>query len=73
MDSRRRSLIKTLSYRFLGAFVTGAIAWVVTKEFSSAATIGLADTVFKFGAYYTHERVWNRIPLGRREPPEYQI
>jgi len=38
-----------------------------------AAQIGLLDTVIKIGAFYTHERIWNRVGFGKVKPPEYEI
>jgi adenylylsulfate kinase len=49
------------------------VAWVVTRQADTAASIGLADTGLKILAYYVHERVWLRIRFGRVEPAEYEI
>ncbi len=38
-----------------------------------AAQIGILDTVIKIGAFYVHERFWNRLNFGKLKPPEYQI
>jgi uncharacterized membrane protein len=73
MESPARTLVKTITYRIGGAFVTGAVALAITGELASAATIGVADTVLKLGAYYVHERLWNRVSFGRQEPPDYEI
>ncbi|TFG48150.1 MAG: DUF2061 domain-containing protein, partial [Candidatus Brocadiia bacterium] len=35
--------------------------------------IGILDTFVKIGAYYFHERVWDRLNFGKRKPPEYNI
>ena len=56
-----------------GVVITGVVAYVVTRELATAVAIGAADTVLKFGAYYVHERAWNRVKLGQTKPPEYQI
>jgi hypothetical protein len=31
------------------------------------------DVVLKIGAYFIHERLWDRIQFGRPKPPEYEI
>jgi uncharacterized membrane protein len=49
--------------------VTAAAAWFLTREMTSAAAIGALDTVFKFGFYYLHERVWDRFDFGRAPTP----
>jgi len=74
MDSNRRSLAKSLSWRVLATFITGGIVFAITGKGEFAATIGLADTFCKFFIYFGHERLWNRIPYGRKKPePEYFI
>jgi len=39
------------------------------QEHRLAAVIGGLDTLLKFFACYAHERLWNRMPLGRPKPP----
>ena len=74
MESNRRSLAKALSWRLLATLITTAIVFAMTGEGEFAATIGVADTIFKFFIYFAHERLWNRIPYGRKKPePEYVI
>jgi len=65
--------MKAVSYRMVGSAVTIAIAWVLTGKIRLAAQIGIADTVIKICAFYAHERLWDRVPLGRKEGPEYEI
>jgi uncharacterized membrane protein len=50
-----------------------SVVLVVTRKIELAASIGLADTLIKLGAYYAHERCWLKVPFGRPRPPEYQI
>ncbi|MFH1071179.1 MAG: DUF2061 domain-containing protein [Candidatus Glassbacteria bacterium] len=73
METIRRSMVKSISYRLLGLAITGTIVWLVTGKLAVAATIGLIDTVVKLGCYYAHERVWNKIGFGKIKPPEYEI
>lgn len=74
MESTRRSIAKALSWRILATLITTSIAYALTGKGEFAATIGLADTLFKFFVYFGHERLWNRIPFGREEKqPEYFI
>lgn len=73
MDSHRRSIAKALTYRVMGFVVTIGIAYAVTENSSTAATIGIADTLAKIFAYYAHERIWTYLPFGRRREPEYEI
>lgn len=74
MESNRRSLAKAFSWRVLATLITTGIVFALTGKGEFAATIGIADTVFKFAIYFGHERLWNRIPYGRKEQdPEYFI
>ena len=73
METRFRTVIKALSWRFIATLVTFTVAWIITKELKFAAEIGIADTVIKLGAYYFHERVWIGVNFGKKKPPEYQI
>ena len=73
METKLRSVAKTISYRVGGTFVTAGVAFLITKRPEAAIQIGLADTLAKFVVFYLHERAWNKIPFGRPKPPEYQI
>ena len=73
MESHARTILKAVTYRVGGLFLTSAVAWVLTRRMDMAATIGLADTAVKLVAYYLHERIWLKVKFGRQKPPEYQI
>lgn len=73
MESHFRSIIKAITWRTGGTAVTFAVAWMLTKKLELAAQIGVFDTVVKIGAFYIHERVWNRLNFGKKKPPEYHI
>jgi uncharacterized membrane protein len=73
VESHIRSIAKAITYRAGGTVVTFAVAWVITGDLSLSAGIGLLDTMVKLGAFYVHERVWNRLDFGKQKPPEYQI
>jgi uncharacterized membrane protein len=62
-----------VSYRFIAACITWAIAFIATGKLSAAIAIGLLDTLVKIGVFYLHERLWLRIAYGRRREPEYHI
>jgi uncharacterized membrane protein len=49
------------------------VAWILTGSLELATRIGVLDTVIKIGAFYVHERLWNRLDFGKQKPPEYQI
>ena len=72
METRLRSVLKALTWRFGGLLVTVTVAYAITRRAELAASIGLADTIAKLGCYYVHERLWLRIKYGRKAP-EYSI
>lgn len=73
MESHYRSIAKAVTWRTGGTVVTFTIVWIFTGNVSLSAGIGLLDTAIKIGAFYAHERLWNRISFGKPKPPEYQI
>ena len=73
MDSRRRSVAKTVSYRIFATLTTACIAWALTGRLSTAAQIGALDGITKLFGYFLHERIWARLRYGQPKPPEYEI
>lgn len=77
MDSHKRSIAKSLSWRVFAVFITGIIALIITKKASFAITMGLVDSATKLLVYYLHERIWDKIHFGRKacppQQPEYEI
>lgn len=73
METHYRSVVKALTWRTGGTIVTCFVAWVLTGNLDIAAKIGALDTLIKIGAFYVHERLWNRLNFGKQKQPEYQI
>ncbi|HEX3697902.1 MAG TPA: DUF2061 domain-containing protein [Polyangia bacterium] len=73
LESRKRSMVKSLSWRILAGIITGCVAMVMTGQLEFAAKIGLADTSVKLLIYFLHERIWNKIPYGRATTPDYEV
>lgn len=73
MESHARSIVKALTWRVIATVVTVVVAWFILGNVSHALEIGLLDTLIKLGAYYGHERMWDRIALGKEKKPEYYI
>lgn len=65
MESAKRSLVKTLSYRALGATITVVLVLAVTHDFAMAGLLGGLDIVVKLIGYYVHERAWSRVAWGK--------
>lgn len=73
METRKRSIAKTVSWRAVATIITGSVTWFLTGRLDFAVTIGLADTLVKFFTYYAHERMWTRISYGKVRPPDFEI
>jgi uncharacterized membrane protein len=69
-DSRRRSLYKAVSWRFLGSLDTFLLSLLVTGKLSYAVSIASVEALTKIALYYLHERAWRRVAWGRLEIPE---
>ena len=63
--SRKRSLIKSITWRTLASLDTFIIAWLVTGKPSWAGTIAMFEVLTKTFLYYFHERGWNYILWGK--------
>ena len=63
-----RSLAKAVSWRVTGTIDTIILSWLFTGNIGTALSIGFTEVATKMVLYYVHERVWNRISLGRATP-----
>jgi uncharacterized membrane protein len=62
-----RSLVKAVSWRVTGTIDTIILSWLFTSNIGVALSIGLTEVLTKMFLYYAHERLWNRIQLGREK------
>lgn len=60
-----RSIMKAISWRMLGTFDTILISFLISGKIKVAISIGIVELITKTILYYCHERVWNRISIGR--------
>ena len=72
-ETRKRSIVKALSWRVLAGVITACVALAMTGQLEFAAKIGLIDTLVKLLIYFLHERVWNRVSYGRIAAPDYEV
>lgn len=70
-----RSVIKAISWRAIGTFDTILISYLIVGNFKFAISIGGVELFTKMFLYFLHERMWNKINIGRveRKPIDYQI
>ena len=60
-DLKKRTIVKTLTWRVTASLTTFVIAWVLTGDLLIGATIGSIEAITKIFLYYFHERIWNNI------------
>ena len=74
IESKRRSLIKSFSWRLWATLTTTIISFLITGEITMALKIGGIEMIAKMGLYYFHERLWSKIHYGLVErQPNYHI
>jgi uncharacterized membrane protein len=73
LDTHKRSIAKTISWRVVATIITGIVTYFLTGRLDFAVTVGLADTLVKFFIYYAHERMWARNSYGKARPLGYEI
>lgn len=64
VNSNRRHLLKTITWRILGTLDTMLLAWIITGDPITGLKIGLAEVLTKMGLYFLHEKVWYRTNFG---------
>jgi uncharacterized membrane protein len=62
MDSQRRSIIKTITYRILGSGITFCLAYIMTGSWQVSGAISISEIIIKPIGFWVHERLWNQIP-----------
>jgi uncharacterized membrane protein len=66
-DSRKRHLLKTVTWRAIGTLDTILLSWLISGNPLMGLKIGMAEVVTKMILYYFHERSWYRINFGLEE------
>ena len=66
-NSRKRHIVKTMSWRIVGTMDTMLLAWIITGSPMTGLKIGLAEVITKMVLYYLHERTWYRVDYGLPE------
>jgi len=66
-NSHVRSLVKAVSWRFVGSLDTFVLSMIFTGNAKYAVSIASAEALTKIALYYVHERIWRRVRWGRLE------
>ncbi len=73
--ARSRSLIKAITWRFVGSLDTFILSFIIPMMFGMevgksakvAASIAAIETLTKIVLFYFHERMWARVRWGRAD------
>ncbi len=65
-ESAIRSVLKAISWRVIATLTTTLLVYAFTGRTDIAVTVGLLEAVTKIVLYYFHERLWNRLSVGRQ-------
>ena len=66
-ETKRRSLLKAISWRTIGTLDTIVISYFLTGQIKIAISIGGIEIFTKMILYFFHERAWNMIKWGKRK------
>ena len=64
--SKKRSILKAVSWRIVGTLDTMALGWIITGNPVMGLKIGALELCTKFILYYVHERIWVKSPWGTK-------
>jgi len=64
LESRKRHIAKTITWRFIGTMDTMLLAWIISGNPLIGLKIGFAEVITKIILYYFHERVWYKMDFG---------
>lgn len=73
VESNFRSILKGVSYRLFGSLTTMVVVYFFFGELTLALFTGIIETVSKIILFYLHERVWNKIMIGRTKITPFTI
>jgi len=65
-ENKKRSIMKTLSWRMLATVTTILIVYFFTGKLNLSLAVGGVEVVTKIILYFFHERIWNKIHFGKK-------
>ena len=67
METNKRSIVKTITWRVTGSTATFLIAYLIIGNIAAAGVIGITQMISNTILYYVHERIWNLFKWGRKD------
>lgn len=72
-ETKKRSVLKALSWRTWATITTAIIVFIFTGELALAVTVGFLEVIAKMALYFFHERLWQKISFGKKEIPSFVL
>lgn len=66
MNSKKRSIVKSITYRLISTATGFLVVWLLSKDVKVGAMFSVVELIYKPLQYYIHERLWQRVKWGRR-------
>lgn len=60
MDTKKKSLIKTISWRAIAIVISFVITYLFTRSSSMSFEIVIIANAVSMIGYYFHERIWSK-------------
>jgi len=65
METVKRTIVKTISYRLTAFFLTVVCTWFYTNDIGESTIFSAILHLLLSLDYYIHERIWLKIRWGR--------
>ena len=65
MESKKRTLVRTVMYRALAVVLLAVISWIYTGNVLETSAITIVYSVLATLIDYVHDRIWFRIDWGK--------
>ncbi len=65
-ESKKRSLLKAITWRAMGAIDTAIISWIITGDATSGLNMGLADAALKIIFFVVHDQIWESFKIDKQ-------
>jgi uncharacterized membrane protein len=64
-ETRRRAIVKAITYRVIVAITLAAISWFYTGNLFETSAVSITYTIIATIVYYVHERAWIKVKWGK--------
>lgn len=68
MDTKKRLLMKSVTWQMAGLICMTLIGYVFTQSASASSGIAITGSAVGFLSYFLHELVWSKINWGKNIP-----